>query len=63
MSGVWLTAPPGSEGDTHLDPCLFQLAVKRRLRMQVQESQTLCPLRGDPMDVFGDQTLVSLVCQ
>eukprot|EP00971_Amphidinium_carterae_P257080 5103681-Amphidinium_carterae.1 len=59
-AGVWLTAPPVQESESYIEPVLFQTALRRRLRMPVQECQCLCPMCGEAMDVYGDH---ALVCQ
>ena len=56
-AGAWLTATPSDDART-MDPILFQIAVKRRLRIRVQSQDTFCPMCGDTMDSYGDHALV-----
>ena len=58
-AGAWLTAPP-SDDAREVDPILFRIAVKRRLRLRVQICDSFCPMCGSTMDSFGDH---ALVCQ
>eukprot|EP00973_Karenia_brevis_P078144 10851651-Karenia_brevis.AAC.1 len=55
-AGAWLTATPTDEA-RRMDPVLFQLAVKRRLRMRVQARDSFCPMCGQTMDAYGDHAL------
>ena len=56
-AGVWLTAMP--EDDTRdWDSSLFQIALKRRVRVRVQSQDAVCPCCGDVMDSYGDHALV-----
>ena len=41
-----------------MDAALFKIAVKRRLRMRVQEEDICCPMCGGTMDSYGDHALV-----
>jgi hypothetical protein len=58
-AGAWLTAPPVDDG-REIDAPLFQIALKRRLRMPVYDQDSHCPLCGQVLDKFGDH---ALVCQ
>ena len=58
-AGAWLTAHPAEDG-RDMDGALFRVALKRRLRVQVQQADTSCPCCGYCMDRFGDH---ALVCQ
>ena len=58
-AGVWLTAPP-TEDDREIDAPLFQVALRRRLRMPVFDRDTFCPCCGMVLDRWGDH---ALVCQ
>ena len=56
-SGAWLTAPPCEEY-LRLDPLLCKIALQRRLRQQVQSTDTFCPMCGYTMDSFGDHAVI-----
>ena len=56
-AGAWLTAPVVKDG-RELDAPLFNVALKRRLRMKVFEADDYCPACGDCLDSFGDHVLV-----
>ena len=56
-AGVWLTNPPTEDG-RGIDSPLFSIALKRRLRIPVVESDVFCPCCGDCLDSFGDHALV-----
>lgn len=56
-AGAWLTAPP-ADAARSIDPALFTVALKRRLRVRVQDADTFCPLCGCTMDSYGDHALV-----
>ena len=56
-AGAWLTAHPSDDART-LEPLLFKLGTKRRLRMRVQDTDTFCPMCGGTMDSYGDHALV-----
>ena len=56
-AGVWLTAPPVDD-DREIDAALFQVAVKRRLRMPLFSEDRFCPCCGQVLDRFGDHALV-----
>ena len=43
-----------------MDHHLFQIALKRRLRMQIFDSDSFCLSCGDCMDSFGDHALVCM---
>ena len=58
-AGVWLTAPPTQDG-REIDAALFQVALKRRLRVPIFSSDAACPCCGDCLDRSGDH---ALVCQ
>ena len=55
-AGAWLIAPP-SEDDLKLDPTLCKISLQRRLRQQVQNTDTFCPMCGGTMDTFGDHAI------
>ena len=55
-AGAWLTAPP-ADPDRQIEPSLFRVALKRRLRIRVQEVDTFCPMCGGTMDSYGDHAL------
>ena len=55
-AGAWLTAPPVDDG-RELDPPLFQIALKRRLRVPVYEVDDFCPRCGSVKDKWGDHAL------
>ena len=59
-AGVWLQAPPVVEDGRAIEPSLFRVALRRRLRIPVQTGDSFCPLCGDTMDSFGDH---ALACQ
>ena len=40
-----------------MDQVLFQITLKRRLRLRVQATDTFCPMCGSTMDSFGDHAL------
>ena len=56
-AGAWLTAPPVDDG-REIEPALFQVALKRRLRLRVATVDSHCPCCGDLLDAFGDHSLV-----
>lgn len=56
-AGAWLTANPSDDART-LDAPLFKIAIKRRLRMRVQDVDTFCPMCGGTMDSYGDHAIV-----
>ena len=56
-AGAWLTAPPVQD-DREIDSPLFQVAVKRRLRVPVFGEEDACPRCGDVLDVWGDHCMV-----
>jgi hypothetical protein len=55
-AGVWLTSPPAE--DRELDAPLFQVALKRRLRVPIFPTEACCPCCGTCMDRFGDHALI-----
>jgi hypothetical protein len=55
-AGAWLTAAPG-EG-REMEAPLFRVALWRRLRLKVQETDTWCPFCCQVFDTFGDHALV-----
>ena len=56
-AGVWLTAPP-VEDRREIDAPLFQICVKRRLRVPIFEEDGLCVCCGQVMDKWADHALV-----
>ena len=56
-AGAWLTSPIVPDG-REMDAPLFQVALKRRLRMKVFDEDNFCPACGDCLDTFGDHALV-----
>ena len=58
-AGAWLTALPVDDGRA-IEGDLFRVAIKRRLRVPMQEEDGFCPLCGQGMDRFGDH---ALTCQ
>ena len=55
-AGVWLTAPPVAD-DREIDTPLFQVALRRRLRMPVFDGDAFCPSCGLVLDRWGDHAL------
>ena len=55
-AGVWLTAPPATDGRA-IDAPLFRVALQRRLRVPIFNGDGACPCCGDPLDRFGDHAL------
>ena len=55
-AGAWLIAPPVDEART-IEPALCKLALRRRLRLRVQDADTFCPMCGSTMDSYGDHAL------
>ena len=55
-AGVWLTARP-AEDEREMHHSLFQIALKRRLRMRVFDRDTFCLSCGACMDSFADHAL------
>ena len=56
-AGAWLTAPPANDG-REMDPPLFRVALRRRLRAPVYDTDGHCPSCGQPLDRWGDHALV-----
>ena len=56
-AGVWLTANPVEDG-REIEASLFQVALKRRLRVPVFAADGFCPCCGQLSDKWGDHTLV-----
>ena len=56
-AGAWLTAPPADDG-RDIEPALFRLGLKRRLRLRVAPADTCCPCCGEVFDSLGDHALV-----
>ena len=56
-AGAWLTAPPADAART-IEPALFKMALRRRLRIRVQDADMFCPMCGGTMDSYGDHALV-----
>ena len=56
-AGAWLTTLPSDEARA-VDHPLFQIALKRRLRMKLFAEDTFCLSCGACMDSFGDHALV-----
>lgn len=54
----WLQAPPCEAIGTAFPHGLMQVAIQRRLRVQLLEKEDFCPACGEVMDVFGDHALV-----
>ena len=57
-AGHWLQAPPSEALGLNLPPPLYQIALKRRLRMQLFEQPEFCPRCSEVMDLYGDHALV-----
>ena len=58
-AGAWLTALPDEVGgDDEWEPELFRIALLRRLRMKVAQSDADCPCCGETFDSWGDHALV-----
>jgi hypothetical protein len=55
-AGVWLTAPPASDG-RHMDVPLFKIELRRRLRIPVFDEEGFCPCCGHALDRFGDHAI------
>ena len=60
-AGAWLTALP-EDKSREWDDNLFDIALKRRCRVTVQEENSFCPCCGSVMDPFGDHAL-TCVCK
>ncbi len=58
-AGAWLTAPPADDA-REMDHRLFQISLRRRLRMRIFEADCFCLSCGACMDAFADH---ALVCQ
>ncbi len=56
-AGAWLSALP-SDDDLEMHHGLFQVALKRRLRMRIFAEDCFCASCGSTMDRFGDHALV-----
>ena len=56
-AGAWLAALP-QDDVRDVDPGEFNLALRRRCRLRVQEGDHACPCCGGTMDSFGDHALV-----
>ena len=56
-SSAWLAAHPVDDGRA-IDSPLFQVALKRRVRAPIFQSEEYCPLCGEILDVWGDHALV-----
>ena len=56
-AGAWFTAPPVDDG-REIDAPLFQVALKRRLRVPVYDKDDFCPRCGQVKDKWGDHALV-----
>jgi len=56
-AGAWLTAPPAEDG-RELDTPLFRIALRRRLRCPVAETDAACPSCGQCLDRWGDHALL-----
>jgi hypothetical protein len=56
-AAAFLQAPPCENTGTALPHSLAQVAVQRRLRVQLAETEDFCPACGEVMDVFGDHAL------
>ena len=56
-AGAWLTAPPAGDG-REMDSSLFQVALKRRIRVPVSDADAFCPTCGGCLDRFGDHAVV-----
>lgn len=55
---AWLQARPCAAVGTDFPHSLMQVALQRRLRVQLAEGETFCPACGDVFDAFGDHALV-----
>ena len=55
-AGAWLTTCPTKDGRS-IDGPLFVIALRRRLRMKIFDSEAACPCCGDILDVWGDHCL------
>ena len=58
-AGAWFTALAIDDG-RHMSSPLFQISLKRRLRMPVMESEAPCPCCGQTLDVWGDHAVVCM---
>eukprot|EP00971_Amphidinium_carterae_P277567 5508846-Amphidinium_carterae.1 len=56
-AGSWLLAPPVEEDGRAIESSLFIIAVRRRLRLPVQGTDSICPYCGEVMDIYGDHAL------
>jgi hypothetical protein len=56
-SGDWLTAPPCVDG-RHMEAPLFKVALRRRLRCAILDSDGYFPCCGQVLDRYGDHVLV-----
>ena len=56
-AGAWLTALPEDESREWEDG-LFDVALKRRCRVKIQEDNSVCPCCGSVMDPYADHALV-----
>ncbi|CAJ1343891.1 unnamed protein product [Effrenium voratum] len=57
-AGAWLHTLPTTDPATRFGPELFRIALRRRLRVPVQEQDTPCVACGRAMDAWGDHALV-----
>ena len=55
-AAAWLTTCPAKDGRS-IDGPLFVVALRRRLRIHIFDSETACPCCGDILDVWGDHCL------
>ena len=55
-AGAWLISPPGFRGK-RVDPGLYKIMLKRRLRSQLFDEQFCCPSCHLGMDQYGDHAL------
>ena len=57
QAGAWLQAPPCKAAGTAFPHSLCQVAIQRRLRVPLADTEHFCPACGEVMDRFGDHAL------
>ena len=58
-AGAWLQACPRDQ-DREMEGEIFQIALKRRIRLRVCEEDRFCRCCGETLDSFGDHALVCI---
>ena len=53
-----MTATPSKNLEHHIEPYLYKIALQRRVRVPVFDSDLFCAARDDAMDQYGDHALV-----